>query len=55
METYVKAKPLVDNPGVGNGDSVNVYNNSLDCDDADTLEAIETLLDRGVELDQHCI
>jgi hypothetical protein len=46
--------PLVDNPGIETDDDVDITNNQLDCEDPDTLEAIQTLEDRGVLLEHDC-
>lgn len=43
--------PLVANPGLGSGDWVDVSDNLLDLNDPDVQADIQTLLDRGVDLD----
>lgn len=43
--------PLVANPGIGDGDHVAVVNNPLDLNDPGVQADIQTLLDRGVDLE----
>ena len=38
-------------PGMDSGDTVDILNNSLDCEDATTLGHINTLVKRGVNLE----
>ena len=47
-------EPLVNNPGIGDGDIVHFYQNTLDCSDIETLSQIETLEARGVDTDHDC-
>ena len=43
--------PLLDNPGLGEGDRVNLLRNPLDiCPDTETTEVIDTLIERGVNV-----
>jgi hypothetical protein len=46
--------PLVDNAGINNEDEVNIKNNDYDCEDPNTLDDIQTLVDRGVGLIHDC-
>ena len=46
--------PLVENSGLAEWGYVRVEENPIDCEDADTLSHIETLIDRGVELFHPC-
>ena len=44
--------PLLDNPGIGAGDQVNVKDNAIDC--AEQAPNIDALRDRGVNLEVDC-
>jgi len=44
--------PLVDNPGIGEGDRVSIGDNPIDC--TEQASNIQALLDRGVELTVYC-
>jgi hypothetical protein len=50
----VDISPLVDNASLDSGDTVDITSNLLDCDDAATLADLQTLVDRGVNLDDDC-
>jgi hypothetical protein len=45
---------LVDNTGLDSEDYVYITENSLDCEDPETLSDIEILEERGVDLDHDC-
>ncbi len=46
--------PLVSNSGIDSGDSVDIHDTPLDCDDAATQDYISTLEERGVILTHDC-
>ena len=50
----VDIEPLVGNKGLGKGDNVSIHENSLNCSDPQTLEYIDILEQRGVELLHDC-
>jgi len=51
----VDISALVENPGIGVSDIVNIRYNQLNCDDVDTQSHISALEDRGVILSHDCL
>ena len=47
-------RPLINNPGIGDGDRVYIYGNDLDCDDPLTLQILMELETSGVYMDHDC-
>ena len=58
-KTYTFLKAVVineeeQNSGIGKKDTVSIQYNSYDCEDQDVLDDIDTLLERGVNLNHDC-